>query len=86
MHDSRLQVTGSNPPMDGFFSMKKSSLPGGLLQYSTKNHIGGTLGLATDLPARIVSFAEWPIISTQSLQKSPCTPGYSGSDPMQASV
>ena len=41
-----------------FFLWKKSSLPGGQLQYSLQRTVGGgALGLAADLPARIVSSA-----------------------------
>ena len=57
MVNSRLQVVGSKFTKDGFFSLKKkSSLPGGQLHYSLQRTIGGrgALGLAADLPARVV--------------------------------
>ena len=37
-----------------FSLKKKSSLPGGQSHYSLQRTIGGALGLAADLPARIV--------------------------------
>ena len=48
------QVAGLKFTKDNFFSLKKkSSLPGGQSHYSLQRSVGGALGLAADLPARI---------------------------------
>ena len=43
-HGSRLQVAGSKSTKDGFFSEKKSSLPGGQSHYSLQRTVGGSFG------------------------------------------
>ena len=51
-----------------FFSEKKNSLPGGQSHYSLQRTVGGALGLAADLPARIVhAFCIREIMQVHSL-------------------